>query len=135
MTYQDWSLNFIKDREVILRKLKAKSDEEIAEYFVFENMIKNEPDFCPLYKENKKCHDITYLNCFNCGCPYFECTDSFEGLSIQNGIPVMSRCAINAKEGSQFESPAAIHHDCTNCTINHTKQFTLKQIKDTDEIL
>jgi len=34
------------------------SDDEIIKYFSYDNMVKNELDFCPLYKDNKKCHNI-----------------------------------------------------------------------------
>ena len=50
-------------------KLEDKTTDEVIEYFKFENMVKNEPDFCPLYKDNKKCHDMEDLNCYLCACP------------------------------------------------------------------
>ena len=52
MTYEEW---FLKQGELhsnVMKKLTNKSIDEIIEYFKFENMVKNEPDFCPLYKDN-----------------------------------------------------------------------------------
>lgn len=58
MTYEEWFLKQGKLHKTVLKKLENLSNDEIIEYFKFENMLKNEPDFCPLYKESKKCHDI-----------------------------------------------------------------------------
>ena len=55
--------------------LTELSDEEVIAYFKFENMVKKEPDFCPLYKDNKKCHDMKELNCYLCACPNFRFDD------------------------------------------------------------
>lgn len=57
-------------------KLEGNTKQEIIEYFRFENMVKNEPDFCPLYKDNKKCHDMEDLNCYLCACPHFRFDDN-----------------------------------------------------------
>ena len=54
MTYEEWFLNQAKLHKTIMNKLEDKSIDEMIEYFKYENMKKNEPDFCPLYKLNKK---------------------------------------------------------------------------------
>ena len=53
MTYEEW---FIKQGNLhanVMKRLTDKSIDEVIEYFRFENMVKNEPDFCPLYKTTK----------------------------------------------------------------------------------
>ena len=59
MTYEEWFLNQGKEHQKIITKLKDYNINEIIDYFKFENMVINEPNFCLLYKENKK-------NSFNC---------------------------------------------------------------------
>ncbi len=127
MTYVEWFDDFHKKRDKIVQKFKNRSQEEIIEYFVFENMVKNEPDFCLLYKEKKKCHNMEYLNCFFCACPYFEFND--DGLKVENGITVKSRCLISSKNSSKFIYKNVEHCDCSNCIVPHTKKFVTKFFK------
>ncbi|EFU69798.1 conserved hypothetical protein [Aliarcobacter butzleri JV22] len=75
MTYEEWFLNQGKEHQKIITKLKDYNIDEIIDYFKFENMVINEPNFCLLYKENKKCHNIENLNCYLCACPYFRFND------------------------------------------------------------
>lgn len=75
MTYEEWFLKQGELHKNVMKKLTNKSIDEIIEYFKFENMVKNEPDFCPLYKDNKKCHDMENLNCYLCACPNFRFKD------------------------------------------------------------
>jgi Zn-finger protein len=117
MTYIEWIEEHKNKHNAILEKLKGKNKEEIAEYFSYENMKINEPDFCPLYKENKKCHDMEKLNCYFCACPYFDFKDKEK---------LVSYCTIDSKYGSFFESKNAIHQDCSNCLIPHKKEFVKK---------
>lgn len=49
MTYEEWFLNQAKLHKTIMNKLEDKSIDEIIEYFKYDNMKKNEPNFCPLY--------------------------------------------------------------------------------------
>ena len=76
MTYQEWFETHASKHAVIMEKLTHLSDTEVIEYFRFENMVINEPDFCLLYTENKKCHEVEHLNCYWCACPYFRFNDS-----------------------------------------------------------
>jgi len=79
-----------------MQKLTKLSDNEVIAYFRFENMVQKEPDFCPLYKETKKCHDMEVLNCYLCACPNFRFDD--EGISkkeartIYGSVELLSLC-------------------------------------------
>ena len=66
MSYREWFKKQGEDHRKIVDKLvdKGLSKAEIIEYFDFDNMVAKENDFCPLYKDNKKCHDMESLNCF-----------------------------------------------------------------------
>lgn len=125
MTYKEWFLNHGNKHKKIIEKLKHLSNDEIIDYFRFENMQKNEPDFCLLYKENKKCHDIEDLNCYLCACPYFRFDDN--GLEKIENKTLFSKCSINSKKGSTFEGDDYIHHDCTSCVIPHKKNYIKKE--------
>ncbi len=112
MTYQSWHEEHATKHKNILTKLTHLSNNEIIEYFDFENMKVKEPDFCLLYSQNKKCHDIKNLNCYLCACPYFRVGSK------------SSTCDIKSKHGSSFESPDGfIHQDCSKCIIPHKKQY------------
>lgn len=124
MTYEEWFLNQGKEHQKIITKLKDYNINEIIDYFKFENMLINEPNFCLLYKENKKCHNIENLNCYLCACPYFRFND--KGLKKQDNKILYSYCSIDSKNGSKFESENFIHHDCSNCTIPHKEKFIKK---------
>ncbi|WP_198304890.1 hypothetical protein [Arcobacter vandammei] len=126
MTYKEWFLNQGNLHKEVMKKLENFTKDEILEYFKFENMQKNEPDFCLLYKENKKCHDIEDLNCYLCACPHFRFNDS--GLSVnQDKKTIYSICSINSRKGSQFEGDDYIHQDCSNCDIPHKKNYIKKR--------
>ena len=115
MSYKSWiESHTIKHKEVINR-LEHLSDDEIIEYFRFENMVKKEPDFCPLYKDNKKCHDIEDLNCYLCACPNFRVAST------------KSYCNINSKYGSSIKAKDGyIHQDCSKCSIPHKELYIKK---------
>jgi Zn-finger protein len=78
-------------------------------------MVKNEQNFCLLYKENKKCHNLENLNCYFCGCPHFRIND------------IESFCNINSKDGNKIKAKDGfIHQDCTKCTIPHHEKYITK---------
>ena len=52
MSYQSWFISHGKKHKAIVEKLSNLNDNELIEYFRYENMVKNEPDFCPLYEDN-----------------------------------------------------------------------------------
>jgi len=124
MTYLEWYKTHGSKHKALIKKLSALSDEALIDYFDFENMCKEEPDFCPLYNEHKKCHDTAKLNCYLCACPYFKFDDT--GITTQSGKTIYSTCMINAKEGKTFETEDAIHLDCSACLLPHKEAFIQK---------
>jgi len=127
MTYKQWLEEFTCKRKNILEKLKNHSDEEVVDYFVFENMVEKEPDFCLLYKEKKKCHDTEYLNCFFCACPYFNFNDN--GLTKERDLIVKSECTIKSKHAGKFVYEGVEHLDCSTCNVPHSKKFAITSLK------
>ncbi len=99
MTYKEWFETHASKHAVIMERLTHLGNTEVIEYFRFENMVLNEPDFCLLYAQNKKCHEIEHLNCYWCACPYFRFNDS--GFSIENEQTLYSMCSIESKEGER----------------------------------
>lgn len=134
MSYEEWFERHAAKHKKIVDKLlkRGYSEDEIIDYFDFENMVKEEKDFCPLYKEPRKCHDMDKLNCYLCGCPHFRFDD--EGLGKYNGIKILSKCDIN--NGSTIASGGSVHQDCSKCTVPHHKAFVTKRFNlDWSEIM
>jgi len=124
-----------KKHSLILKKLFLLSDNEIIEYFKYENMKINEPDFCPLYAKNIKCHEMGNLNCYLCACPHFRFRDDV-GFKEIDGKKLLSFCNINSKNGFIFKTKEAIHQDCSNCLIPHKKQYIVKVFdKDWNQVM
>ncbi len=121
MTYEEWFLNQGKLHANVMKKLEDKSMDEVIEYFRFDNMVKNEPDFCPLYKDNKKCHDYEDLNCYLCACPNFRFKD--EGYEKVDGKTLYSYCGINSRDGSQYVGEDYIHQNCSGCIVPHREKY------------
>ncbi|MFA6759640.1 MAG: hypothetical protein WCR69_01160 [Sulfuricurvum sp.] len=124
MSYEEWASEFAKKHKKIVDKLLAKgySKDEIIDYFSYENMAKNEVDFCPLYKEGKKCHDMKDLNCYLCGCPNFRYND--DGIGEYGSYKILSKCEVN--NGRSIGRSGAIHQDCSKCTVPHHKAYVSK---------
>ena len=127
MNYSSWFESHGHKHKNIMKKLEDLSDEEVIAYFRFENMVEKEPDFCLLYKEGKKCHDMEELNCYLCACPNFRFDD--EGLSREGKQILYSRCSIASEDGAQFISDEAIHQDCSGCTVPHHEAYIKKNFK------
>jgi Zn-finger protein len=125
LTYQSWHVEHAKKHKKLVEKLAHLSDDELIEYFDFDNMVKYEPDFCLLYKENKKCHDMENLNCYLCACPNFRVGES------------SSSCSIKSKDGGSMKAPDGfIHQDCSKCTVPHDVEYIKKNFsKDWLEIM
>ncbi|MCD6173729.1 MAG: hypothetical protein J7J96_08090, partial [Sulfurimonas sp.] len=87
--------------------------------------VKHENDFCPLYKDNKKCHDMESLNCYLCACPNFRFND--DGIKKIEDKTQYSFCNINSKYGKQGVYGDKIHQDCSGCLIPHGKFYVKKQ--------
>ena len=133
MSYLSWFEEQASKHQVVMEKLlKQKlSQEEIIAYFDFDNMVKMEPDFCPLYKElnsngevGKKCHDMEKLNCYLCACPNFRFED--EGYEQREDKTVYSFCDIDSKDGVQGVYGDAIHQDCSGCSVPHHVSYIKK---------
>ena len=126
MSYHSWFEAHALKHASIVKKLTSRGidDAAIIEYFDFNNMVKEEPDFCPLYAENKKCHELDELNCYLCACPNFRFSDS--GLSHQNHLTQFSLCSVDSKDGKQSQYGNAIHQDCSQCSVPHHKAYITK---------
>jgi len=126
MGYESWVQEHATAHKKIIDKLLRQDldKEQIIAYFDFENMKKKEPDFCPLYAENKKCHDIEKLNCYLCSCPNFRFND--EGFKKVDSKTQFSYCDIESKDGAQGIYGEAIHQDCSSCTVPHHRAYVEK---------
>ncbi|QSZ42903.1 hypothetical protein GJV85_12555 [Sulfurimonas aquatica] len=124
MTYKNWFDEHAIKHKNIVKKLTSQGydKEQITQYFDFDNMVKNEKDFCLLYESNKKCHDIETLNCYLCACPHFRFNDN--GLSKKNEQTLYSKCELDLGDNFTYEN--SVHHDCTNCLIPHKLHFVSK---------
>jgi len=127
MSYSKWFEAHGKKHAAIMRKLSHLSDEEVIAYFRFEHMVEHEPDFCPLYAENRKCHEMKDLNCYLCACPNFRFNDA--GFEQKEGKTLYSTCAIDSKDGDQYISDDAIHQNCAGCTVPHHENYIRKHFK------
>ncbi len=126
MGYSEWVLAHAKKHKKIVEKLVAKGydTDEIIEYFDYDNMAKNETDFCPLYVKGKKCHDMEELNCYLCACPNFRFNDA--GIDKVDDKTRYSFCAIDSKEGRAGVYGEKIHQDCSGCSVPHSKEYVKK---------
>lgn len=126
MTYQEWFEAHANKHKNIVSKLTAKryTKEQIIEYFDFDNMVKHEKDFCLLYAENKKCHDMESLNCYLCACPNFRFDD--KGVKKIGENTQYSFCEIDHKDGSLGTYGNTIHQDCSKCSVPHHKSYISK---------
>ncbi|WP_041957875.1 hypothetical protein [Sulfurospirillum arsenophilum] len=126
MSYLEWFETHANKHRVIVEKLSAQkyTKEMIIDYFFFENMVEKEPNFCPLYANKQKCHDIKALNCYLCACPHFRFND--EGLRVEEGVTCKSECSIGSKKSGMFVYENVAHLDCSACIVPHTKAFIRK---------
>jgi hypothetical protein len=124
MSYSSWFQSHGEKHKKIIEKLTHLSDDELIAYFRFDNMVKNEFDFCPLYAKNKKCHDNEELNCYFCACPNFRFKD--KGFEKVEKRTLFSTCNIESKDGSQYISDDAIHQNCAGCFVPHSEAYIKK---------
>ena len=124
MSYSSWFNTHGNKHKEIVDRLKHLNADELIEYFRFDNMVKKEPNFCPLYKDNKKCHDNDKLNCYLCACPNFRFDD--EGFEKIEDRTLFSKCDIKSKDGSQYVSKTAIHQNCAGCFVPHSEKYIKK---------
>ncbi|APW46105.1 hypothetical protein [Rhodoferax antarcticus] len=123
MSYITWFLNHGEKHRKIVERLKKDglSQDQIIDYFEFDNMVARELEFCLLYAEPRKCHNTAYLSCYMCACPYFRFDD--KGTLNAEGILVKSHCAINSTKSAQFVHDGVAHLDCSKCKVPHTRDF------------
>lgn len=124
MSYKKWFDAHAQKHKAIMNRLTHLSDDEVIVYFRFENMVKNENDFCPLFAENKKCHDTEELNCYLCACPNFRFNDA--GFSVEEGKTLFSTCSIESPDGDRYVSESAIHQNCAGCIVPHRESYIRK---------
>lgn len=124
MSYKKWFDEHAAKHRAIMEKLTHLSDEEVIEYFRFENMVQHESDFCPLYAEHKKCHDMEELNCYLCACPNFRFNDG--GFTTEGDKTLFSTCSIESPDGDRYVSESAIHQNCAGCIVPHRESYIRK---------
>lgn len=126
MSYTSWFDEHASKHKVIVEKLQKQNltKEQIIDYFDFENMKVKERDFCPLYADNKKCHDMQELNCYLCACPNFRFHD--DGVEKVEEKTKYSFCDIDSKDGKVGVYGEAIHQDCSGCSVPHHRAYVLK---------
>jgi hypothetical protein len=125
MSYNQWFNAHAQKHKAIMKKLTHLSDEEVINYFRFENMVIHESHFCPLYAENRKCHDTPELNCYLCACPNFRFND--EGFHKVDEKILFSTCSIESPDGDCYVSESAIHQNCAGCLVPHRERY-IKQV-------
>ena len=126
MSYLEWFETHANKHHAIVQKLCAQkyTKERIIDYFLFENMVEKEPDFCLLYTNKQKCHDLKALNCYLCACPHFRFNDA--GLNVEEGVTCKSVCFIHSKKSGVFVYDNVAHLDCSACSVPHTKAYISK---------
>lgn len=129
MSYKEWFDAHAAKHAAIMEKLSRLGDEEVITYFRFENMVVQEPEFCPLYAENRKCHDTEELNCYLCACPNFRFNDA--GFRTEEGKTLFSTCAIESPDGERYLGEDAIHQNCAGCLVPHRESY-IRKVFDRD---
>lgn len=93
------------------------SIDKILKDFVFsKRKITNKTD-CTCYINNKPCHDIkeSELNCYLCYCPNYPRDEN--------------PCKAEGNKGKYILNKTQKIWDCSDCTINHTKEFIESYLK------
>jgi hypothetical protein len=124
MKYGEWFDIFGEKHRRIIESLPGLEKNDLIGFFRYENMRREHPEFCPLYREGEKCHDMDDLNCYLCACPHFRFCD--EGIDVINGKIRYSLCAIDATAGKVVETGKGIHQDCSDCLLPHHHGFIRK---------
>ncbi len=127
MGYREWFETHGKKHAAIMQKLTHLRDDEVIAYFRFDNMVAQEPDFCPLYQERRKCHEMEGLNCYLCACPNFRFDDA--GFETIGSRSLKSYCAIDSPDGAPLQTDDAIHQDCSRCQLPHHEAYIRKHFK------
>jgi len=121
MNYTQWYDQHAKKHAAIMKKLEHLDEFDVVQYFIFENMVEKEPDFCELYATKTKCHEMYELNCYMCGCPHFR---FYQSPVREEDVVFHSVCSINSKRGKRsIRGEDEIHQDCSQCNIPHGEDY------------
>lgn len=137
MTFKSWKDEHITKIMDIVRENSSLPVHELIDVFDYNNMKAQYPTFCPLYQADTKCHDMDDLNCLFCACPYFRFSDKKPLGTTMAGDSIMSECTVNSRFRNSFTVDNIVQCDCSECTVPHTKEFTVKHVKqylDIDEL-
>jgi hypothetical protein len=96
---------FFSKRDKIVDKEELTAS-DILKYFKYENLVKQEPKFCPLFKSKEKCHDGKNIFCWNCYCDEYD-------LSCNDGL--IGKCKTKSKKAKYTNGIL----DCSDCTYPH----------------
>ena len=113
----------------LIRKLKRRglSEREILDFFIYDNLVRSEKRFCPLFASGQKCHILSgdRLNCLGCYCPHFELTVEEKGNETECG-----RCSVGSPAAQRFSSDGKVKIlDCSMCVIPHQASSALKALR------
>jgi len=126
MTYSSW----LDDNRKKVAAIRGRLDklgytpEAVVAYFDYDNMRVQEPTHCPLYESGTKCHDISELNCYLCGCPFFLFNDTAP-YKVENGLEYYSKCAVDSRKAGEFIHDNKVHCNCAGCVVPHSKSVAL----------
>ena len=99
-----------------VRKIVAErglSEDEIPDFFLYDNLRSAYPDFCPLFAENKLCHtgvEREKFCCLLCACPFYD----YAVWDEENKI--FGACKRNSPLGHRTELG---YWDCSACAFVH----------------
>ena len=119
MKHSEWNIKHKALIASIVLTHQFKTVEDEVEYFQYDNMIRTDPDFCPLYKSKQICHPMKELNCRCCACPHFSYNQD--------------ETRFSCKARGILSSPEASFLPCNTCTIPHTQKFVTTYLKGTYE--
>lgn len=116
-----WQRKSFRKTARLVRRLRKQglSEEQIADFFLHENLSRSEKKICPLFIDGKKCHILSSdrLNCLGCYCPYF-----LIEVNEHDGITECGRCTVNsaaAQWAATAKNPNVKLLDCSMCVIPH----------------
>lgn len=111
----EWKKSYIRKVRRIIEKYNLKTPDEIVSFFMYNNISKVEPDFCPLFASKELCHDRKREEfcCLFCACPYYFAEYWNEDLNEYG------RCTFGSVLGKYLPSG---YWDCTNCSFVHSPE-------------
>lgn len=116
-----WAKKTNRKTGKVISRLRKKhlSDEQVADYFLYDHLSRQEKKFCPLFADGKKCHILSgdRLNCLGCYCPYFAAD-----VTEKEGIVECGHCTVDSPAAQRFspvKNPKLSILDCSMCVIPH----------------